>query len=132
VENLKPKKLKELATDRLNDAKVLFEASRYDGAYYICGYAVEMALKHKICDTLGWDEYPSTGKGSEKYKTFKTHDFEVLLHLSGVEKSIKTLLMAEWSVLKNWESETRYSSQRQIKEDVSLMIEATEILLEHL
>jgi HEPN domain-containing protein len=130
VENPKPSTLKHLAEERLNDAKVLFKANRYEGAFYICGYAVEMGLKYKICNTLGWDEYPS-GKGSDKYKTFKTHDFEVLLHLSGIEKEIKKSL-AEWSVVKNWDSETRYSSQQLSSKEVDLMIQATEALLKKL
>jgi len=32
-----------------------------DGATYLCGYAVEVALKFRICLTLNWPEFPSTG-----------------------------------------------------------------------
>ena len=34
-----------LAEDRIADAGALFEAHRYDAAYYLAGYAVECALK---------------------------------------------------------------------------------------
>ena len=38
-----------IAAARLNDAKVLLENERTDGAGYICGYAIELALKARIC-----------------------------------------------------------------------------------
>ena len=38
-----------LAAARLEDAKVLLASGRYDGAVYMCGYAVEIALKARIC-----------------------------------------------------------------------------------
>ena len=126
-ERLKPQDLHELAEERLADAKALYEAGRYEGAFYICGYAIEVALKKKICTTLGWDEYPTTGKA---YTSFKTHDLEVLLHLSGVEKQI--VLTAEWSIVMKWDSEIRYSSEKQTPEDVKLMVEATKNLLKKL
>src|SRR5436853_5649708 len=77
---LTPDRLKELAYARLEDAKALFRCNRCDGAFYICGYAVEMGLKYKICTTLDWDEYPRSGKGSDAHKSFRTHKIEDLLH----------------------------------------------------
>ena len=32
--------LKEVALIRLDDARVLLENERYEGAYYLCGYAI--------------------------------------------------------------------------------------------
>jgi hypothetical protein len=37
--------LKELAKLRLAEAETLYHAGYYDGATYLCGYAVEFALK---------------------------------------------------------------------------------------
>ncbi|MCB0065385.1 MAG: HEPN domain-containing protein [Caldilineaceae bacterium] len=68
---------------RLEDAEVLLAANRYDGAMYLCGYAVELALKARICRTLKWAGYPSTRKEFEGYQSLRTHDLKVLLHLSG-------------------------------------------------
>ena len=45
--------LRALARARLKEAQILFAAKRYDAATYLCGYAVEMALKARICKTLG-------------------------------------------------------------------------------
>lgn len=128
MENLKVENLKKLAEEKLTDAQVLYDAYRYDGAFYICGYAVELGLKMKICTTLGWDEYPSDGK----YKFLKIHDFEVLLHFSGMEKHIKKSFMSEWSIVMKWNPETRYSSEVQTAEDAKFMIESTKAILRNL
>lgn len=43
------KQLKDIIQARLDDADALQVAGRYDGAIYLCGYAVELALKCRIC-----------------------------------------------------------------------------------
>ena len=70
------------AQERLEDARALFEKGRFDGAAYLCGYAVEFALKARICDTLDIEDYP------EHLKGFKIHDLEDLRLLSGRSKAI--------------------------------------------
>ena len=131
MDNLTPKQLKELADARLADAKALYAAGRCDGAFYICGYSIEMGLKHKICKTLDWDGYPAGGKGTDKHKSFKTHKFKDLWHYSGAEKQ-KNSFIAEWSIVLKWDPEIRYSSIKQTPQEVKLMIEATETILEKL
>lgn len=46
--------LRRLAYARLADSRALYAAGRYDAALYLCGYAVELALKARICRTLRW------------------------------------------------------------------------------
>ncbi|NGX52823.1 MAG: hypothetical protein KR126chlam5_01128 [Candidatus Anoxychlamydiales bacterium] len=129
MDNLTIEDLENLSKQRLKDAEVLYAAGRYDGAFYICGYAVELALKKKICITLGWDGYPGRGKGSEKYKSFKTHKFEDLLHFSGVEKKINKQFLSEWSIVMKWDPEIRYSSKKQTDGDAENLINSAKILL---
>ena len=69
--------LQNLSRDRLEDAKALYKAGRIDWAVYTCGYAVELALKKKICETLKWKGYPSTEKEFNQLKSFKTHDLDL-------------------------------------------------------
>lgn len=38
----------ELAELRLEEARVLLDQGKWDGAYYLAGYAVELALKARI------------------------------------------------------------------------------------
>jgi len=42
----------EIVTARLNDAEFLLESSRFDGSVYLCGYAIELGLKSRICKIL--------------------------------------------------------------------------------
>jgi hypothetical protein len=130
--SLTEKDLESLSMERLQDARALYSANRYDGAFYICGYAVELGLKRKICKTLGWIEYPNSAKDKEKYKSFLTHDLEVLLHFSGVEQYIRQVCWDQWSVVTLWKPEIRYSSEKQTDKAVKLMIESAETLLENL
>jgi HEPN domain-containing protein len=41
--------LDDIAQARIADAKVLLAGGRFDSAIYLCGYAVEVALKTRIC-----------------------------------------------------------------------------------
>lgn len=100
--------LRAIAHARRDDAQVLMSAARYDGAVYLCGYAVEVALKARVCQALGWAGYPATRGEFDGYQSFRTHDLDVLLHLSGVESTIKTQRLAEWSVLATWDPSARY------------------------
>lgn len=124
--------LQKISINRLEDAKALYNSNRYDGSFYICGYAVELGLKRKICMTLGWSGYPNTEKEFSKLKSFKTHDLDMLLHLSGIENLIKKELFSEWSIIISWEPEIRYSAQEQTGRSAKLLLEAAETLLKKL
>jgi len=102
--------LRKIARARLRDAEVLLGARRYDGAVYLCGYAIEVALKARICRTLKWKEYPSTKAEFQGYGSFRTHDLDALLHLSGREAAIKPKYLAEWSTVAVWDPNTRYQA----------------------
>ena len=102
--------LKAISRARLRDAKVLLKGKRLDGAVYLCGYAVELALKARMCRTLNWHEFPETSAEFKGLQSVKTHDLEILLRLSGVEARIKTKHMAEWSVVLDWDPEKRYQT----------------------
>lgn len=77
--------LKKLAKQRLAEAQELYRKGLYDGCAYLCGYVVECALKARICRYLKLKEYPSSG---EYGRIFKTHDFELLKLLAGLEGEI--------------------------------------------
>lgn len=102
--------LRLIAQARVHDAEVLLANGRCDGAGYICGYAVELSLKARICDTLGWSGYPQTRGEFENFKSFKTHDLDVLLTLSGREQVIKVNHFPDWSIIATWNPETRYQA----------------------
>jgi hypothetical protein len=124
------KDLRSIAKARLRDAEVLTGAKRYDGAVYLCGYAVEIVLKARVCQTLKWGGYPSTGGEFQGYQSFRTHDLDVLLHLSGRETIIKTRHLAEWSVVLTWDPNARYSAIGSASpQDAVDMVSAARVLL---
>jgi len=122
--------LKKIASARLKDAKVLYQNNRLDGAVYLCGYAIELTLKAKICKTLKWSGFPSTNSEFQGLQSFKTHRLDLLLSLSGQESKVKTVYFADWSIVANWDPETRYSIIGTIsKTEASDMIESAKIIV---
>ncbi|WP_420147408.1 hypothetical protein, partial [Spirosoma sp.] len=101
--------LKRIASARLDDAEALFLAGRFDGAAYLCGYVIEITLKLRICRTMQWDGFPESRKEFEGLLSFKTHDLDTLLHVSGIENKVKQFYFLEWSTVKVWSPESRYS-----------------------
>jgi hypothetical protein len=102
------KELKALAKVRLKEADILLTAGYYDGAAYLCGYVVEMALKARICKHLGVVDYPDSGKLARVYAV---HDLDQLLLLSGLKPKVDPTqpIFVTWSVAVPWRPERRYS-----------------------
>jgi hypothetical protein len=122
--------LRRIARARLRDSEVLFDRRRFDGAVYLCGYAVELALKARICRTLKWVGFPSTRKEFESYASFRTHSLDTLLSLSGLEARIKTSFLTQWSDVASWEPEVRYRTiGTATQSSARRMLDAAAILL---
>jgi HEPN domain-containing protein len=122
-----------MAQARLEDAEVLLQSGRYDCAVYLCGYAVELALKARICLVLNWKGYPSTNAEFQKYQSFKTHDLQALLRLSGTEAIMMNKYRSEWSAVSAWTPELRYQLVGSTSfQTVSSMITNTKSLLREL
>jgi hypothetical protein len=134
--------LKENAKARVIDAMVLHNRKRYDGSRYLCGYAIEFALKARICKHLQWSSYPPahppgtpTGTppiGDSRFLgALRIHHLETLLLLSGIQDKVKNPTNGPyWSVVQLWKPEDRYESIGTITEIMSAeMIEAAKKLL---
>lgn len=120
-----------IARARLTDAEILLNSLRYDGAVYLCGYSIEIALKHKICQTLNWTGFPSTNREFEKFKSLKTHDLDVLLSFTGIETILKASYLVEWSAIGIWNPEARYNPIGVINPtDATLMINSAKTLID--
>jgi hypothetical protein len=98
-----------LARVRLREAEALHKAKLYDGSVYLAGYAVELALKARICRLLGLKEYPL-----EPEKAFKIHNLEQLKLLAGLTTKIDIKknkdLFDNWSKAVEWNPEQRYEA----------------------
>lgn len=102
--------LKNLSKTRLKEVKALYNKRLYDGASYLAGYVIELALKARICKVLNID-YPDEGEIS---KSFKTHKLDILIKLGGLynkfddELNTNTNFKINWSLIKTWSEEFRY------------------------
>lgn len=122
--------LDNIARARLEDAKTLLAAGRFDGASYLCGYAVEVALKARICRTLNWPEFPSSGGEFQAYRSFQTHELDVLLRLSCQEARVKQSNFTQWNRVAVWTVESRYNVVGTAQQtNAATMIQAAEELL---
>jgi len=119
--------LRKTAREYLTAAAVLRDNRKYDVAVYLCGYAVEIALKDRICRTLRWQGFPNTKKEFEGLSSFKTHNLEILLQLSGADYRIHPALAVDWFVVTKWDPEQRYSPRgTKTRADADDMIAAPE------
>jgi HEPN domain-containing protein len=120
------KELQKLAKIRLSEAKTLYDKGFYDGSCYLAGYTMELALKARICKILDLIDYPDSGALG---KTFKTHKFDTLIKLSGLENKFDTskqsnqVLYDNWSLITDWSEEFRYKPV-----GTNLKIKAQEII----
>jgi hypothetical protein len=125
--------LRAIAKARLEDATLLFTNLRPDGALYLAGYAVELALKARICTTLNWTGFPEKRSEFENFSSFKTHKLDVLLALSGQEQRIKSQYLWAWSAVAVWDPEARYRPIGATAAiDVAVLLVAVEALLDAL
>ena len=101
---------KRLAEQRVRDAEVLLAGRRYAAAYYLCGYAVECALKACIAKQTGRYEFPDLVRVRESY----THDIKKLAKAANLEGDLDAKLDADavfdvkWGTLANWSEQVRY------------------------
>lgn len=87
----------------------MYEAGLYDGAAYLAGYVVELALKARICRLLRVEEYPAQGalKGA-----FAVHDLDQLLLLAGLKRAVglaSPRVTDHWSLAQPWRPDRRYN-----------------------
>jgi hypothetical protein len=115
----------ELAEERLTEAKILLDAGKWDSAYYLAGYAVELALKACIIKTLmATDAFPAIGFSRSCY----THDVGKLVELARLEIALNAATAADpklksnWELAEEWSEEGRY--QRVDQADAELLYTA--------
>ena len=101
--------LMKLARTRLADAEALIEKESWDGSIYLCGYAIELTLKARICKTLKWNGFPSSNNEFHGLQSFKVHDLDMLLHLTNRQSKIIEEYEDDWSNVSQWNPSIRYN-----------------------
>lgn len=108
-----------MAEERILDAAVLLNGSRWAYAYYVGGYAVECALKSCILSRM-----IHTG-GVFQDKKFAdwcwTHDFGELIKLAGLTTELNARLAASaafvghWGTATQWKETSRYEAKSEVE-----------------
>jgi hypothetical protein len=104
--------LQRLSNSRIREAKILFDAREFSGAYYLAGYAVECALKACFAKGVKRYDFPDkTGAG----KVF-THRLQDLVRIANLDAEIDAArksdpqFLARWDLVCSWTEESRYST----------------------
>ena len=107
---LSKKDLEALAQTRFDDAQLLLHAGRSSSAYYLAGYAVELALKACIAKLIQSEAIPDKALILATY----THELDKLLSTAElrpeftVECNANTQLAANWAIVTKWNEASRY------------------------
>ncbi|MBV8512024.1 MAG: hypothetical protein JO289_17865, partial [Xanthobacteraceae bacterium] len=102
--------LEQLAHSRKDEATTLLAASHFAGAYYIGGYAIELALKSRIAGLFQSGVIPDRKFVDKVY----THDLKQLVALAELEidhrEKIGTdaVFAQHWEYVTGWSETARY------------------------
>lgn len=112
---------KKLSRIRVVEAKTLLDVGQYSGAYYLCGYAIECAIKACIAKQTGKHDFPDKQKANDSW----VHDLYKLVTVAGLQASLEQEIQgdaqfeANWKTVKGWSERSRYDvSPRSIAEDL--------------
>lgn len=114
--------LQQLAEVRVNEARLLFDEKKFDGAYYLAGYAVEFALKACIAKLIKQHDFYDKKIAKECF----THDPAHLVRLAGLRPQLDADmasdpdLEANWAVACTWLESSRYDRHDEGKADALL------------
>lgn len=103
--------LEQLAEMRLNDAVFLLQSNRCSSAYYLAGYAVELAVKACIAKLIQADTIPDKSFINAIY----VHKLDNLLATAGLKPAFDIDTRADpdfaayWAIASNWSEESRYA-----------------------
>jgi HEPN domain-containing protein len=90
--------LERLAQMRLDDAIVLLRANKASSAYYLAGYAIELALKVCISKLFQPDTIPDKAFVDAIY----THKLSTLLNVAGLAQQFDADSKADPELATNW------------------------------
>jgi hypothetical protein len=106
--------LKMLALERLQEAECLIGNGHFGGAYYIGGYAIELALKAVICKKLDIEIFDKEEVPRHISKSFMIHDLSDLVILAGMARDVQKISQEDdifqesWSRVSDWSEQRRY------------------------
>ena len=106
---------KNLAQIRIREANALLKNGRYEGAYYLCGYAIECGLKAYIAKKTKRYDFPDKKTVIDSYK----HDLSSLVGTAGLELKLdkeiekNSKFEVNWGIVKDWSVVSRYEKHNE-------------------
>jgi HEPN domain-containing protein len=120
--------LQTMSEERVADAAALLNAERYQAAYYLCGYAIECALKACIARKTREFDFPDRKLVNDSY----VHDVGKLLKVAGLEQLLdeegkqNSLFAANWVTVQDWSEASRYDASISPAETSELFLAVTD------
>jgi hypothetical protein len=108
--------LHQLAEDRILDAQALLDAGRWSGAYYLCGYAIECALKACIAKRINQHDFPDKELALNSF----THSVSKLADVAGLRDDLdkshaaNPAMRDHWQRIKDWNEKSRYKQSTEV------------------
>ena len=109
--------LRQMAEERIKDAKALIRGKRWEFAYYAAGYSIECALKSCVLARMIHTAWVFEEKWNAR--DCLTHDFEELVKLAGLTNELNArrvasraagdLFISNWKVVAGWTVASRYA-----------------------
>ena len=101
--------LQNLASAKIEDARLLYENGRYSNAYYLYGYGIELGLKACIARQIIAETIPD----KVILTRFLTHKLGDLVGLAGLKSLLEDRtkdveFATRWAVVTEWSEEARY------------------------
>ena len=137
-----------LITQKKKDAIVLLNGKRRAAAIYMMGYAIEIALKKRICSILGFSGFPEhqfelnqqvAGIRQNAHnlqpvsfpgiREIRNHNLEKLLTYSGKEFSVKSICLEEWVLVASWNPDHRYIRRNISQKQALDFIHSVQVIL---
>ncbi len=112
--------------ERRKDAECLHVAGRFQGAIYLCGYALECELKYCVCAARG------IARMEESEAKRLGHVLPELLDAAGMAKLLsgnRDLLVAFQAINSRWSTEIRYSAERSSRTESERFLRDSRVLL---
>ena len=104
-----------LAHEKIAETKILLDAGKWTGAYYLAGYAAECGLKACIANLLKSEIFPEKSFSDKLY----IHDLKKLIVLAGLElqweadRQANNNLFTNWEIVLLWTEASRYDQTSQ-------------------
>ena len=104
--------LQELSNARMREAKTLFNAGEYSGAYYLAGYAVECALKACIAKATRQHDFPDKDRAQKSYSHKPLELMKVAELYDVFESAMRSdrVLAANGTFVTEWSEQSRYET----------------------